>query len=90
MLVEAADYFVAGQPLKPEATAPAACLDDALEYLVTNTFSKMGYIKRLNPDPPKEIQAILRSNDIGQQTLALQMEESNPQAVEDLRNYIDL
>ena len=50
----------------------------------------MGYVKRLNPDPPKEIQAILRSNDIGQQTLALQMDESNPQAIEDLRNYIDL
>jgi len=90
MLVEAADYFVAGQPLKPTATAPAACLDEALEYLVTNTFSKMGYIKRLTPDPPKEIQAILRSNDIGQQTLALQMDEANPQAIEDLRNYIDL
>ena len=36
------------------------------------------------------MQAVLRSNDIGQQTLAMQMEESNPQAIADLRGYVDL
>ena len=89
MLVEAG-YFVAGQPLKQKATAPGACLDAALEYLVTNTFTKMGYLKHLHPEPQKEIQAILRSNDIAQQTLALNMDEGNPQAIDDLRNYVEL
>ncbi|MFH1241930.1 MAG: BREX system P-loop protein BrxC, partial [Pseudomonadota bacterium] len=85
-----ASYFVAGQQLTLKASAPAACLDEALEYLISNTFSKMGYLKHLHPEPLKEIQAVLRSNDVSQQTLALNLEESNPEAIQDLRNYIDL
>jgi hypothetical protein len=89
MLVEAG-YFVAGQPLEQKATAPGVALDNALEYLITNTFTKMGYLKHLHLEPQREIQAILRSNDIAQQTLALNMDESNPLAIEDLRNYVEL
>ncbi len=89
MLTEA-DYFVVGQHLKIKASAPAACLDEALEYLVQNTFNKMGYLKHLHPDPLKEIQAILRSNDVAQLTLDLNVEESNPQAIEEIRNYVEL
>lgn len=89
MLV-AADYSVAGQVLTLKASAPMAALDEALSYLVKNTFTKMGYLKRLTPEPPREIQAILRSNDIGQQTLALATEEGNKQAIADLRGYIAL
>jgi hypothetical protein len=53
----------------------------------------MGYLRRVHDTPEQarqEIQAVLRSNDIGQQTLAMQMGESNPQAIEDLRTYISL
>ena len=49
----AADFYAAGQPLKLKATSPLAALDEALEYLVTNTFTRMGYLKHLNPDPPR-------------------------------------
>lgn len=89
MLTEAA-YFVTGQQLTIKASTPAACLAEAMEYLITNSFSKMGYLKHLHPDPVKEIQAILHSNDVSQQTLDLNLEESNPQAIEDLRNFIEL
>ncbi len=85
-----ASYFVAGQQFTTKASTAAVCLDEALEYLITNTFSKMGYLKHLHSEPLKEIQAVLRSNDVAQQTLALNLEESNPQAIEDLRNYIEL
>lgn len=70
-----------------------AALTQALEYLITNTFNKMGYLRTVHDTPEQarqEIQAVLRSNDIGQQTLAIQMNESNPQAIEDLRTYISL
>ena len=89
MLAEA-EYFVAGQPLKVKATTPYAALDEALEYLIQNTFNKMGYLKRLSPEPLKEIQAILRSNDIAKQTLILGTEEGNKQAIDDVRNYVAL
>src|SRR5262249_45063057 len=61
-------------------------------YLVKNTFTRMGYLKRLisEADRPREIQSILRSNDIGQQTLSLQTEDGNKQAIEDVRDYVAL
>jgi hypothetical protein len=89
MLAEANSY-AAGQTLKLKATAPMAALDEAMAYLVQNTFTRMGYLKKLQAEPLKELQAILRSNDIGQQTLALQTEEGNKQAIDDLRSYVTL
>ena len=88
MLAEAS-YFVAGQRLEVAAAAPQAALGEAMEYLIQNTFNKMGYLKTLRDDPLREIQAVLRSNDIGQYDLG-DMPESNPQATEDLRGYIEL
>lgn len=85
-----ADYYVAGQELKIKAATPLSALDEAVGYLVENTFSRMGYIRSACPDPLREIQAILRGNDITQQTLKLETEEGNKQAIEDLRSHIDL
>ena len=89
-LLADASYFVAGQRLEVSASAPQAALSEAMEYLIQNTFNKMSYLKTLCDDPHKEIQAVLRSNDIGQYNLNLDMLESNPQATEDLRTYIEL
>lgn len=85
-----ASYFVAGQRLEVAASAPQKALSEAMEYLIQNTFNKMSYLKTLCDDPKKEIQAVLRSNDIGQYNLKMDMPESNPQATEDLRTYIEL
>lgn len=89
MLVEA-DYYAASQPLKITGSSPDTALDQALEYLVENTFSKMGYLQSLADHPEQQIQTILRSNDIEQQSLALNLPESNPQAIEDVRSYVEL
>ena len=85
-----ASYFVAGQRLEIAASAPQAALSEAMEYLIQNTFNKMGYLKPLRDDPLREIQAVLRSNDIGQLNTDMDMPESNPRATEDLRSYIEL
>ena len=89
-LVASAEYYAGGQPFKPKASAPMAAVGEAMEYLIRNTFAKMGYLKRFVPNPLQEIQAVLRSNDIGQQTLSLQAEEGNPQAIQELRDYLRL
>jgi hypothetical protein len=88
-MLTTADYFADGQSLRLKATAPLAALDEVMQYLVQNTFTKMAFIEHVCADP-KEIQAILRSNDIAQQTLAMQMEEGNKQAIDDVRNYVQL
>ncbi len=89
-MLNSADYYVAGQSMNPGAGTPTLALQEAMEYLIQNTFSKMGYLKRLSDQPEKEIQAVLRSNDITQQTMALQAADSNQEAIEDIRNYVDL
>ncbi len=89
-LLAGADYFVAGQPLKPKGTSSEVVLAEAMEYLIQNTFAKMGYLKRLNSEPQKELQEVLRSNDIQKQATLFATGENNPQAIEDLRNYLDL
>ena len=88
-MLASASYFVAGQRLEVAASAPQAALGEAMEYLIQNTFNKMGYLKTLRDDPLREIQAVLRSNDIGQYDLG-DMTEINPEATEDLRGYIEL
>ena len=85
-----ASYFVAGQRLDVTASAPQAALSEAMEYLIQNTFNKMGYLKTLCDDPLREIQAVLRSNDIGQHNLGMDLPKSNPQATDDIRAYIEL
>jgi hypothetical protein len=89
-MLATAEYFVVGQPLKIKATTSWAALDEAMEYLIQNTFSKMSYLKRLANEPLKEVQAVLRSNDIAKEQLLFQTGENNPEALEDLRSYLQL
>lgn len=67
----------------------AAC-NEAMEYLIQNTFSKMSFLKRLTAEPLREVQAVLRSNDIAKENLLFQTGENNPEALEDLRSFLQL
>lgn len=91
-MLTAAEYFVAGQPLKLKAATSWAALDEALEYLIQNTFNKMSFLKRLTPESErlKEIQTVIRCNDAAKETLLFQAGENNPLALDDLRNYLQL
>ncbi|BBO04473.1 hypothetical protein SG09_38230 [Bradyrhizobium ottawaense] len=84
------EYFVAGQPIKIKGATASAALSESMEYLVQNTFNKMGYLKHLSPEPLKEMQAVLRSNDTAKETALLLAGENNPEALDDLRNYLHL
>src|SRR4029077_836067 len=44
-MLAAAEYFVAGQSLKLKASSSWAALDEAMEYLIQNTFSKMDLLE---------------------------------------------
>ena len=85
-----AGYFVAGQRMEAGGGGAQAALGAAIEYLIQNTFAKMGYLQMIHDEPLREIQAVLRSNDIGQHNLDMDLPESNPQAIEDIRTYIEL
>lgn len=89
MLVDAS-YFVAGEKLEINASGPLTAMEEALEYLIENTFTKLSYLKHLNDNPVKEMQAILKSDDLAQQALQMDLPDNNPQALEEVRRYIDL
>lgn len=89
-MLASGEYFIAGQPLKIKGATASAALSEAMEYLVQNTFNKMGYLKHLSPETLKELQAVLRSNDTARETALLLAGENNPEALDDLRNYLHL
>ena len=85
-LMSDAAYFAAGQRVEIKSSAPLTALDEGLEYLIDNTFSKMAYITKFSDEPKKELQAILRANDIQKAA----MEGVNDKALEEIRDYINL
>ena len=89
-MIETASYFASGQKLNIKHGDPKDALGDALEYLIQNAFPKMGLIEHFHTEPLKEIQSVLRANNLEQMSLSITNSESNPQALEDLREYIRL
>lgn len=86
----AGDCYALGQKLQIKAGTPAVLLDDLLNYLITNTYTKLSYLKVRQADPIAEIKAVLATNDIGQQALKLEGEEGNPLAMKEIRDYLQL
>lgn len=89
-LIERASYFASGTKLDISRSDPKAALGDAMEYLIENAYPKMSFIKQLHANPKQEIQSTLRANDVEQVTLALKADGANPDAMEDLREYVRL
>jgi hypothetical protein len=85
-LVGEAVYFAAGQRVEIKSSTPSVALDESLEYLIDNTFPKMAFISRCSEEPKRELQAILRANDIQKAAMA----GVNERALEDCREYITL
>ncbi|MEI7844109.1 MAG: BREX system P-loop protein BrxC, partial [Gallionellaceae bacterium] len=84
------DCYALGQKLPTKAAAPSTQVDELVNYLITNTYNKLTYIKVRQPDPIAEIKAILMSDSIGQHNLMLGGEEGNPLALTEMREYLQL
>ena len=79
-----------GQSVQFKAATPDKVLDELLNYLITNTYSKLPYLKVRQADPQAEIKAVLSSDDLTQHTLALNGAEGNVLAVKEMRDYLHL
>lgn len=88
-LVREADIFVSGQTPELKASTAATAINEALHYLVRNSFNKLGYIDHLTPDPQKEIAALL--SDPSNYSLDLGNEETtNTKAIKEVRQYVEI
>lgn len=89
-MLDGASWFASGKELEIGRSDPAKALADSLEYLIQNTYPKMGQIAFQHPNPKQEIQTVLRANDVEQVSLALEAAEGNAQAMDEMREYIRL
>jgi len=87
-LMMEAKYFVSGQKHKQPSGSVRAGVDEALNYLVQNTFRKLGLLKHPTNDQQKEIRAVLAApheDDIG-----LEGGTTNPEALKEITSYVSL
>ncbi|NVH77084.1 BREX system P-loop protein BrxC [Paraburkholderia sp. JPY432] len=89
-MMSAGDFYALGQRLSVKPQSPPAVLDEMLNYLVSNTYSKLGYIKVRQADPIAEIRAILTADTVGQQRMVLGGEDGNALALAETRQYLDV
>jgi hypothetical protein len=89
-LIAAGDFYALGQPVQIKTASPDKVLDELLNYLVTNTYSKLPYLKVRQVDPIAEIKAVLNADDLGQHSLGLDGEAGNALAIKEVRDYLQL
>lgn len=89
-LAERAEIYAQGQHLKLNSNNIVTKFDEACQYLLENTFTKLGYLRVLQQEPERELHAILHTNDIGQLGLTLDGDEGNPQAIKEVEQFISL
>jgi len=88
-LMKEAKYYAAGQARPAPSGSAGAAIEDALGYLVKNTFPKLGYLKHTVANPQAEIRAVLSAPADDR----LDLEESgiaNDEALKEVLNYIAL
>lgn len=85
-----AEVYGLGQHLSPSTSNAETRLNEACKYLLENTYTKLGYIKVYQPDPWRELSAVLTVDDIGQMGLGLDGEQGNPKATREVEQYIGL
>jgi hypothetical protein len=90
-LVTGGTFYAKGQRLPNlKASSPSTLLDELVNYLITNTYHKLQLLKVRKTDLQAEIRAVLSADDLAQRNLALGGEEGNPQAIADVREYLNL
>ena len=89
-LMVTGDFYALGQKPQIKAASPTTLLDELVNYLISNTYTKLPYLKVRQADPIAEIKAVLAVDTIGQQGLSLNGEQGNPLAIKELRDYLQL
>ena len=89
-LCKEAALYAAGQPLQSKAGTAANAVADGLNYLVRNSFNKLGYLTHLSANPQAEIKAVLSATDVDDLGFSLEAGQGNLQAITELAQHIEL
>lgn len=84
--------YALGQRPQLKANTVTSLVDELLNYLITNTFSKLSYLDTRAPDPLAEIRAVLTADSVAQRHIAQATTDAahNPLALDDMRRYLSL
>ena len=89
-LMTVGDVYALGQKLQIKGTHPLSLLDETVNYLISNTYTKLTFLKIRQADPLAEIRAILMADELGPTALPFNGEEGNAKAMAELRDYLKL
>jgi hypothetical protein len=89
-LITNGEFFALGQVVPIKAAGPDKVLDDLLNYLITNTYNKLPFLKVRQADPQAEIKAVLSADNLSTPGLGLNGDEGNALAIKELRDYLNL
>ena len=89
-LLSEAEYYAAGQSFTPKSGSATQAMGQAVEYLISNSFSKLSLIEHLSSNPQAEINAVLAATDIDDLGFDLEAGQGNQKAVTDVLGYIQL
>jgi hypothetical protein len=85
-----AEFFAAGKAVNSKGEKPSVRLENALTYLVKNTFPKLGYLQHLAAEPQKEVRAVLLAPDTQEPTLGLDGKQANATALKEVADFVRL
>lgn len=88
-LLGSAELYACGEPVPLKATAPELVLDEAINYLVSNTYIKLKML-RPTPNPQDEIRAVLAADSLQSASLFGDDAGGYSQALKEVSDYLQL
>jgi hypothetical protein len=86
--IQDAEVFAMGQKIPLKANQARSVVDEGLEYLVKNLYTKFSYLQYLCDNPQNEVKAVLLADDLAK--LPMDNSEGNPGALQEIRTWLDL
>ncbi len=87
-LMAEAKYYVAGHLFNLPTGSLSKGVDEALHYLVENSFNKLGLLKHTTDNPQAEIRAVLSAPP--EEGLGLEGDFANPDSLNEVSSYVSL
>ena len=87
-LIREGRYFVVGQQLNPKRGTAASAIEEALNYLVKNSFQKLALLRHLSKNPLAEVKAVLAAVQYEDDIEA--GSDANEDAVKEVGQYVAL
>jgi len=89
-MLQKAVFYCLGQRLGLNSSSVVMLFDEAYQYLLENTYTKLNYLLVLQEDPYRELKALLSVDDVSQMGLELEGEQGNRLALKAVAERISL